>query len=43
LKYKASQIMDLSYDSFIIFSSRNPRWLDKEVIGMDKNEISDFL
>jgi CRISPR-associated protein Cas2 len=43
LKYKASQIMDLEYDSFIIFSSRNPRWLDKEVIGLERNELSDFL
>ena len=43
LKYKASQIMDLSYDSFIIFSSRNPRWLDKEVVGIERNEVSDFL
>ena len=43
LKFKASQIMDLSYDSFIIFSSRNPRWLDKEVVGVNKNEISDFI
>ena len=43
LKHKASLIMDLGYDSFIIFSSRNPRWLDKEVVGKERNEISDFL
>lgn len=43
LKYKASQIMDLEYDSFIIFSNRHQRWLDKEVIGKDKNKVSDFL
>jgi len=43
LKYKARQIMDLEYDSFIIFSSREERWLNKEVVGVERNEISDFL
>lgn len=43
LKYKASLIMDEDYDSFIIFSSRSERWLEKEVIGVNKNKISDFL
>lgn len=43
LKHKASLIMDEDYDSFIIFSSRSERWLEKEVIGVNKNEISDFL
>jgi len=35
--------MDESYDSIIIFSSRNERWLDKQVIGLEKNEIDQFL
>lgn len=43
LEHKASQIMDLSYDSFIIFSSRNENWLYKKIVGVDRNEISDFL
>jgi CRISPR-associated protein Cas2 len=43
LEFEARQIMDESYDSIIIFSSRNERWLDKRVIGLEKNEIDQFL
>ncbi|KGE86934.1 MAG: CRISPR-associated endonuclease Cas2 [Phaeodactylibacter xiamenensis] len=43
LIFEAWQIMDESYDSIIIFSSRNERWLDKQVIGLEKNEIDQFL
>jgi len=43
LVFEARQIMDESYDSIIIFSSRNERWLDKQVIGLEKNEIDQFL
>ena len=43
LKFKAKQLMDMDYDSLIIFSSRSEKWLKKEVVGVDKNEISDFL
>ena len=40
---KAQEIMDLSYDSLIIFSSRNERWLDKKIIGQDRNNLDNFL
>lgn len=43
LKMKASTIMDEDTDSLIIFTSRNEDWLEKEVIGKEKNEISNFL
>lgn len=43
LEKKATEIMDENYDSFIIFSSRNERWLNKKVIGVDKRPIDDFL
>ncbi|MCR9102769.1 MAG: CRISPR-associated endonuclease Cas2 [bacterium] len=43
LIFEARQIMDESYDSIIVFSSRNERWLDKQVIGLEKNEIDQFL
>lgn len=43
LKFKASLIMDKERDSLIIFTSRSEEWLEKEVIGQDKNEISSFL
>ena len=43
LKFEAKKIMDESYDSLIIFSSRNPRWLDKEIIGVEPNSLDNFL
>lgn len=43
LKLEAKKIMDESYDSLIIFSSRNSRWLEKEIIGQEKNNLDIFL
>lgn len=43
LLHKAKLIMDTQYDSVIVFSSRQERWLDKQVIGKEKNEIDNFL
>lgn len=43
LIYEAKEIMNEDHDSLIIFSSRNERWLDKEVIGMERNKLDTFL
>ena len=43
LIFEAKQIMDEQYDSLIIFSSRNSRWLDKQIIGIEKNSTDNFL
>lgn len=43
LEHKARQLMKLSEDSLIVFSSREERWLDKTVIGREKNELDQFL
>jgi len=43
LKFKASKIMDKGVDSLIIFTSRNENWLEKEIIGKEKNELSSFI
>ncbi len=43
LKMKAREIMKQEEDSLIIFTSRNEQWLEKEVIGKEKNELSSFL
>jgi len=40
---EAKAIMDENYDSLIIFSSRNSRWLEKEVIGKERNSLDNFL
>ncbi len=43
LKYKAKDIMKDDEDSFIIFSSREQKWMDKQVIGKEKNNLDNFL
>ncbi len=43
LKAEAKKILDKDYDSFIIFTSRNEKWLEKEIIGKEKNSLDNFL
>ena len=42
LKSEAKGIMEDS-DSLIIFKSKDARWLDKEIVGEEKNKIDNFL
>jgi len=43
LQHEARALMNLQEDSLIVFSSREERWLDKKVIGKEKNELDNFL
>lgn len=43
LLIKARQIMDLSYDSLIVFSTNQKKRMHRQVVGIERNEISDFL
>lgn len=43
LLVKAKKIMDTKEDSLIIFKSRNEKWLEKEVIGQEKNDLDTFI
>jgi CRISPR-associated protein Cas2 len=43
LKAEAAKILNKNEDSFIIFTSRNERWLKKEIIGKEKNSLDNFL
>ncbi len=43
LQVEAKKIMDENYDSLIIFSSRNSKWLDKQIIGVEPNSLDNFL
>ncbi len=43
LKHEAKAIMNLKEDSLIMFSSREERWLEKQVIGREKNALDNFL
>lgn len=43
LTIMAKTIMDVSEDSVLIFKSRNDKWLEKEVVGLEKNELDNFI
>lgn len=43
LLHEAENIMQPDCDSLIVFSSRHERWLEKQVIGIDKNKLDIFL
>lgn len=43
LKLKAKTIMDEDVDSLIIFSSRQEKWLDKEILGNEKNTLDQIM
>lgn len=43
LVHRAKLIMKLENDSLIIFKSREERWLEKQVVGKEKNELDNLL
>lgn len=44
LKIKAKKIMEEEGgDSLIVFKSRNEKWLDKEIVGVDKRPVDNIL
>jgi len=40
---EVSKIMDKEKDSIIIFKSRQEKWLEKMVIGKEKNELDNVI
>jgi CRISPR-associated protein Cas2 len=43
LKHKATLIMDEETDSLIIFKTRQEKWLDKEIVGHERQNLDTFL
>ncbi|MDD3063647.1 MAG: CRISPR-associated endonuclease Cas2 [Massilibacteroides sp.] len=43
LKIQAKSIMTEEADSLIIFSSRDEKWLDKELIGNERSSVDVFI
>ncbi len=43
LLHRAKDIMDTGKDSIIVFKSRQENWLEKQVIGKEKNELDNVL
>lgn len=43
LKHQVKKIMNKEEDSIIIFKSREERWLEKQIIGVEKNPLDTML
>lgn len=43
LKYKAMLFMDEEKDCLIIFKTRQEKWLDKEIVGHERQNLDTFL
>ncbi|MBD0351893.1 MAG: CRISPR-associated endonuclease Cas2 [Flavisolibacter sp.] len=43
LLHKAGQIMDKEKDSIIVFKTRQEKWLEKMVVGKEKNDLDNVL
>lgn len=43
LKVKSKKIMNEEVDSMIIFKSRNEKWLDKEIVGTERNSLENIF
>jgi len=43
LLHQAREIMEEDHDSIIVFRSRDSKWLDKEVIGQERNKLDNIL
>jgi len=43
LKIRAKEIMVEEEDSIIIFKTREEKWLEREVIGQEKNDLDNFI
>jgi CRISPR-associated protein Cas2 len=43
LLHKAQKLMDTDTDSLIVFCSRQEKWLEKTVIGKEKNDLDNLL
>ena len=40
---EAGKIMDKEKDSIILFKSRQEKWLEKTVVGREKNELDNLI
>lgn len=43
LKQSALEIMDEETDSLIIFKTRQEKWLDKEIVGKERQSLENIL
>jgi len=43
LLHRARQMMQEEEDSIIVFKSRQEKWLEKQIVGVEKNDLDNFI
>jgi CRISPR-associated protein Cas2 len=43
LLYEAGEIMELDKDSIIVFKSRQEKWMEKQILGKEKNALDNII
>ena len=43
MKSKVNEIIDSTIDSVIFFKSRDIKWMDKDICGLEKEDTDNFL
>ena len=43
LKYELDELIRIDKDSIILFTSREEKWLNKDILGLNKNAFSNLL
>ena len=43
LLHEAKSLMKEDEDSLILFKNRDKKWLDKQIVGVERQSTSDFL
>lgn len=43
LKQQAMKIMDEESDSLIVFKARQEKWLEKEIVGVERQTLDNFI
>lgn len=43
LLYEARRIMNEEEDSLILFKNRDQKWLDKQIVGVERQSTDNFL
>jgi CRISPR-associated protein Cas2 len=43
LLFDAKRIMNEDEDSLILFKNRDKKWLDKQIVGVERQSTDDFL
>jgi CRISPR-associated protein Cas2 len=43
LEIKLRDIIDITHDSVIFYTTSNPKWIKKRILGVEKSEVTQIL